>query len=92
MKKPKKIILLAVTLIVMLSVTSCTDSAKGDTAKVENYIDMVEVCSNMNEHIFYDNNTGVMYYQNSWGCSNCGLTPVYNTDGTIKIYEGWEKK
>lgn len=92
MKKPKKIILLAVTLIVMLSVTSCTDSAKGDTAKVENYIDMVEVCSTMSEHIFYDNNTGVMYYQYSWGRSDCGLTPIYNTDGSLKIYEGWEKK
>lgn len=89
----KKTMLLAATLAIMLSSTSCTDPAKAeDTVKVEDYIDTVEVCCRMGEHIFYDNNTGVMYYQYSMASNNCGITPIYNADGTLKIYEGWEKK
>ena len=37
-------------------------------------------------YIVYDKDTKVMYYIiiNSY---KCGITPIYNTDGTIKIYE-----
>ena len=93
----KKIILLAATLTAMLSMTSCTnkveDTAKvEDTVNVENYMDMVEVCYKMNKHILYDNNTGVLYYQYCFSNSHCGLTPIYNNDGTLKIYEEWVDK
>lgn len=88
----KKILLLATTLAAVLAMTGCTDLAKEDTVKVGDYIDMRRVCSSMDEQIFYDNNTGVMYYQYNLTRYKCGLTPIYNTDGTLKIYEGWEKK
>ena len=39
------------------------------------------------EHIVYANDTGVMYYvfRTSYGG---GITPLYNADGTLQIYEG----
>ena len=39
------------------------------------------------EYIVYANDTGVIYYVflgGSWG----GITPLYNTDGTLQIWEG----
>ena len=39
------------------------------------------------EYILYANDTGVMYYvfRTSYGG---GITPLYNADGTLQIYEG----
>ena len=39
------------------------------------------------ESIVYANDTGVMYYIFLKGHSG-GVTPLYNTDGTLQIYEG----
>ena len=39
------------------------------------------------ERIVYANDTGVMYYvfRTSYGG---GITPLYNADGTLQVYEG----
>ena len=39
------------------------------------------------EYIVYANDTGVMYYAFLKGHSG-GITPLYNVDGTLQIYEG----
>ncbi len=39
-----------------------------------------------NECIVYANDTGVMYYVFLKGYSG-GITPLYNADGTLQIYE-----
>lgn len=39
------------------------------------------------EHIVYANDTGVMYYV-FLGSHIGGITPLYNADGTLQIYEG----
>ena len=39
------------------------------------------------ERIVYANDTGVMYYIFT-NAHNGGMTPLYNTDGTLQIYEG----
>ena len=39
------------------------------------------------ESIVYANDTGVMYYIFLKGQSG-GITPLYNADGTLQIYEG----
>ena len=39
------------------------------------------------ERIVYANDTGVMYYIFSKGYQG-GITPLYNADGTLQIYEG----
>ena len=89
----KKIILGITILAAVLAMTGCEVpiEAKDNTPKVDDYINMIKVCSNMREQIFYDNNTGIMYYQYSLSRSQCGLTPIYNADGTLKIYEEWER-
>ena len=33
--------------------------------------------------VFYDKNTGVMYYSNY---RKGGITPIFNADGTLKLY------
>ena len=39
------------------------------------------------EYILYANDTGVMYY--AFHASHAGgITPLYNADGTLQIYEG----
>lgn len=39
------------------------------------------------EYILYANDTGVMYY--AFRTSHAGgITPLYNVDGTLQIYEG----
>lgn len=42
------------------------------------------------EYIVYANDTGVMYYVFLWpDCFGIGgITPLYNADGTLQIYEG----
>ena len=37
-----------------------------------------------NHRIFYDTETGVMYVEYS---SHGGITPMYNPDGSLRIYE-----
>jgi hypothetical protein len=39
------------------------------------------------ERIVYANDTGVMYYIFSKGYQG-GITPLYNADGTLQIWEG----
>ena len=39
------------------------------------------------EYIVYANDTGVMYYIFR-GAHYSGITPLYNADGTLQIYEG----
>ena len=39
------------------------------------------------EQIVYANDTGVMYYVYAYGYRG-GITPLYNADGTLQIYEG----
>lgn len=39
------------------------------------------------EQIVYANDTGVMYYV-FLGDNSGGITPLYNADGTLQIYEG----
>ena len=48
-------------------------------------LDFEIVENNFYEAILVDKNTGVMYV---WLTTNCGgITPIYNADGTLKLYE-----
>lgn len=90
----KKIALIITTLAAVLAMTGCEVpvEAKDNAPKVEHYMNLEQVCSNMYEQVFYDKNTGVMYYQYRSSRSDCGITPIYNADGSLKIYEGWVDK
>lgn len=85
----KKIALIITALAAVLAMTGCEVpvEAKDNTPKVDDYINLVSVCSNGMERVLYDSNTGVMYYKYSVNRSNCGMSPIYNSDGSPKIYE-----
>ena len=93
----KKIALILVLCTVTAALCSCSSSSY-DEAKVSD----VHIFSNGYftvikewgggaafplERIVYANDTGVMYYV--FFAGHCGgITPLYNADGTLQIYEG----
>lgn len=72
--------------IVLLS--GCNNSGVNDnTYTIEDYCNMRLVCRKGDSRIYVDKNTGVLYYVKLNGY-RYGITPIYNADGTLKIYEG----
>ena len=49
--------------------------------KTESMVDKI----NMDSGVIVDPDTGVMYYQARF---DGGITPLYNADGTLRVYEG----
>lgn len=88
----KKILAVALGLTLCFGMTGCT---KGDIEPessyfANKYIDLVtiykdDVCNNT--EVLYDKNTKVMYFVR-WGDYQFGITPIYNSDGTVKLYDG----
>ena len=55
-----------------------------EPASVSEYCDLVKIESGVSETIYYDRNTKVMYCLiNEYS----GITPIYNADGTLKLYK-----
>lgn len=86
----KKILAIALGLILCLGMTGCT---KGDI-EPENwrlgnkYIDLVTIYKGkQGTKVLYDKNTKVMYFM-LWTAKRFGITPIYNSDGTVKLYDG----
>ena len=87
----KKIAAIALGLILCFGMTGCT---KGDIEPESNilgnkYIDLVTIYKddNQNTAVLYDKNTKVMYFA-KWTIYQFGITPIYNSDGTVKLYDG----
>lgn len=51
------------------------------------YIDLETVYEDCTRKVVYDKNTKVMYLIVD-GYSYFGITPIYNADGTVKLYDG----
>ena len=86
----KKILAVALVLTLCLGMTGCT---KGDIEPESSiignkYIDLVTIYrdNDNNTEVAYDKNTKVMYFfeQNGY---HFGITPIYNSDGTVKLYD-----
>lgn len=81
----KKIIVLVTCLLCAVGLSGC--DANHTETNISSYFDycFIEYNPVTNEKVFYDKNTGIMYY---YLCTrNGGITPIYNADGTLKIYE-----
>lgn len=73
--------LLAIVIVMIVSI--CNDNKNTPTIQSEPIL--VEIDCGVSYHrIFYDKETGVMYIENT---SNGGVSPMYNADGTLKIYK-----
>ena len=87
----KKILAVVLGLTLCFGMTGC---AKGDiepeSSRFANkYIDLVTIYKDDNciTQVLYDKNTKVMYFVKCSGYQ-FGITPIYNSDGTVKLYDG----
>ena len=48
---------------------------------------LVVVLSGAKDDIYVDTTTGVLYFR-TWGID--GFTPLYNADGSLKIWDGYK--
>ena len=86
----KKILVIALALVLCFGMTGCT---KGDiepeSSRLANkYIDLVTIYKDdkYGIEVLYDKNTKVMYFMIQ-GRYQSGITPIYNSDGTVKLYD-----
>ena len=86
----KKILAVVLGLTLCFGMTGCT---KGDiepeSSRFANkYIDLVTIYKddNCDTEVLYDKNTKVMYFFKR-SAYQFGITPIYNSDGTVKLYD-----
>ena len=58
-----------------------------EPASVSEYCDLAKIESGVSETIYYDRNTKVMYCLIKHSDEYSGITPIYNADGTLKLYK-----
>lgn len=83
--------LIACMIVGMLCASRCNVQTDSDTSDIDvsTYCNMIQIERiGFTGRIYYDTNTKVMYYMITEGNSVCGLTPIYNADGTLKLYDG----
>ena len=84
-----KILAVVLGLTLCFGMTGCT---KGDiepeNSDIGNkYIDLVTIYKgDAHTEVLYDKNTKVMYFVKRSGYQ-FGITPIYNSDGTVKLYD-----
>lgn len=88
----KRIIMTAVVLVTSLMIlTSCSNMTYDKAANVHEdygngYFTIIKKWNNGMYRIVYANDTGVEYMIVAGG-NIFGITPLYNADGTLKIYK-----
>lgn len=88
----KRFLLIILTIIMVIGLTGCvvTNSAASVEAR-NNICRFVKIYPNVDvgvasrDDIYVDATTGVIYFR-QWG--NGGFSPLYNADGSLKIWKG----
>jgi hypothetical protein len=92
----KKVVLALVLCIIAAMLCGCSSSYKEANTNPDNYFSKgyFTIIKSWDggmdfptEYILYANDTGVMYYVFRSHYSG-GITPLYNADGTLQIWEG----
>lgn len=87
----KKIVTtLATLMLICCTLTGCGHGHDVETEersqRASKYFDIYIIYEDTNgSKIVYDKNTSVMYYMQQSGYL-FGITPIYNSDGTVKLY------
>lgn len=88
----KRFLLIILTIIMVIGLTGC--AVTNSVASVEarnNICRFVKIYPNVDvgvesaDDIYVDATTGVIYFR-QWG--NGGFSPLYNADGSLKIWKG----
>lgn len=85
----KKIFLLLMMLFCLSGCGEEHPNKNDDTYREQlygGYFTVLEKWKNYN-YIVYANDTKVKYFIH-YGGNSCGITPLYNADGSLQIYEG----
>ena len=86
----KKFLLLIITVLCLSGCSKEEHPNKNDNTYREQlaggYFTVLERWDHCN-YIVYANDTKVKYYFD-YGGSACGITPLYNADGSLQVYEG----
>jgi hypothetical protein len=88
----RKILGLILVSILLLPLASCSSQhiAKVDNPSEDTKI-LVFICRQDKMYYYYDKDTKVMYAVFA-GYNVGGMTPLYNPDGTLKLYKESENK
>lgn len=92
MVKIKKFLLTSIiALSICFGITSCTKGEDIEPTEFilgNKYFDLVKIYGGgCDGDIVYDKNTNVLYYI-IYDADRLGITPIYNSDGSVKLYEG----
>lgn len=83
-------VLVPLMFILITGLTACTTTTtyEDNDKKICNQFIVVEKQQNIDEcvYIVYDIDTKIMYYIFESGYVG-GMSPIYNTDGSIKVYD-----
>lgn len=84
----RKIALIMALTLTMLTGCSGHDVEPEQSYIANKYIDLTTVYEDASHgtEVMYDKNTGVMYLY-KYGQNSSFITPIYNADGTLKLYE-----
>jgi hypothetical protein len=90
----KKILCLLLTICLILTLVGCGDSYseatyKGDEMFANGYFTIIKEWGSTSDTIYrlmYANDTKVIYFYMNSGYGK-DITPMYNADGTLQIYE-----
>ena len=84
----KKLLGIGLILMMTFGLTACSNVININeviASPDSKLVDFEIVDNNFYGCILVDKNTNVMYY---WiTCKNGGITPIYNEDGSLKLYE-----
>lgn len=79
------VLMVAVVITVIIAMIIAVRNDSKNTPTIKSDPILVEIDCGVSYHrIFYDKETGVMYIENT---SHGGIFPMYNADGTLKIYK-----
>lgn len=84
----RKIALITALTLTVLTGCSGHDVEPEQSSVANKYIDLVVIYENLSQQteVMYDKNTGVMYFHRDSRYDSF-ITPIYNSDGTLKLYE-----
>lgn len=87
----KKIVAIVLGLTMCIGMTGCSgkvrDGNRNFTYVDNEYIHLITVCDRDDGNVIaYDEDTKVLYLC-VYGYSTMGITPIYNSDGSLKLYE-----